>query len=152
MAPSCLRSQGGSCSAILRPNPDFMPKSITPSFRSRMTVLDAFSHAVCFGGHQSILHQEYGILRGFSRCHTLFWEVWQLKNSAVAPLLNSLLLPFLIRWECSLAAELLPVVLRFLCLTPGHNYILRILLPSAVADGIARLFTLFPLCVQHGPL
>ena len=42
MSPSCLVFQGDGGSATLRPNPAFMPKNITSSFRSRVIVLDAF--------------------------------------------------------------------------------------------------------------
>ena len=40
--PSCLRIQGDGSSAILRPNPAYMPKNITSSFRSRVITLDGF--------------------------------------------------------------------------------------------------------------
>ena len=43
VAPSCLRIQGDSSSAILSPNPAFTPKSITSSFRSRVITLNGFS-------------------------------------------------------------------------------------------------------------
>ena len=42
VAPSCLRIQGDGSSAVLRPNPAFMPKVITSSFRSRVITLDGF--------------------------------------------------------------------------------------------------------------
>ena len=42
VAPSCLRIQGDGSSAVLRPNPAFMPKVIMSSFRSRVITLDGF--------------------------------------------------------------------------------------------------------------
>nr|XP_033946513.1 uncharacterized protein LOC117452146 [Pseudochaenichthys georgianus] len=42
VAPSCLQIQGDGSSAVLRPNPAFMPKMITSSFRSRGITLDGF--------------------------------------------------------------------------------------------------------------
>ena len=42
VAPSCLQIQGDGSSAVLRPNPAFMPKVITSSFRSRVITLDGF--------------------------------------------------------------------------------------------------------------
>ncbi|XP_033932401.2 uncharacterized protein [Pseudochaenichthys georgianus] len=42
VAPSCLRIQGDGSLAALRPNPAFMPKVITSSFRSTVITLDGF--------------------------------------------------------------------------------------------------------------
>ena len=42
VSPSCRRIQGDGSSAVLRPNPAFVPKSITSSFRSQEILLDGF--------------------------------------------------------------------------------------------------------------
>ncbi|KAK5883801.1 hypothetical protein CesoFtcFv8_020091 [Champsocephalus esox] len=42
VAPSCLQIQGDGSSAVLRPNPAFMPKVITSLFRLRVITLDGF--------------------------------------------------------------------------------------------------------------